>query len=266
MTTDEHSTPEHPTAREKLLQKEETQRTPNIRNSIDGSSISNAIQADQIHGGVHFYSADLRDHLYREEAPAAQAANGQPELETGGNKPRNAFVEYFTRIWKARSPILIWGATMLSLDVAVVGFLEYILGGQRPEEPASEDLNTAQAGSFFLSFFSLLLLWRHAARRSNPEKWPSLSDVHPSAVQFLRSRIAAVIILTGAVLLIALLTPGLMDPNALTAPSNPQPQGTPNAPTISSFGYRILNILALLEISGLIIYVNRSYGRRPTQL
>ncbi|PFG98009.1 hypothetical protein A8924_5503 [Saccharopolyspora erythraea NRRL 2338] len=167
MTTDEHSTPEHPTAREKLLQKEETQRTPNIRNSIDGSSISNAIQADQIHGGVHFYSADLRDHLYREEAPAAQAANGQPELETGGNKPRNAFVEYFTRIWKARSPILIWGATMLSLDVAVVGFLEYILGGQRPEEPASEDLNTAQAGSFF---FVIFFPSASLAPRSSPQQ------------------------------------------------------------------------------------------------
>lgn len=232
----------------------EADREFEASNNINNANIGNAVQANQISGGVHFYGV-VPPNAYTPHERIEEGSGNDGETSRDDDAQNNSVVgDYLSRIFEERSPIVLWSLFMLTTDAVIVGLVEYFAGARLPGEPPSEDLDTAEAGAFFAAICAAILLWRHVARRNGSGKWRSLDEVHPRIVDVLHRRYAAipaVITLVGSA---SLFVPRLMDPSALTTYTSAAP-GDANTSGLSDFGITLCLVLILVEVAIFCIHV-----------
>ncbi|MFR9730045.1 hypothetical protein ACL03H_12520 [Saccharopolyspora sp. MS10] len=230
------------------------------RNSIDGSSIANSVQANAISGGVHFYGVNPTPIYVSQTESATGGGHKQEEAPEPETREPGLVAKYFDHVIKNRSPILVWSALMAPVNVTIVGITEYFAGAQSPGESPSTDLETAQAGAVFSALLAMLVAWRYIARRNGSEKWRSMREVHPSIVNFLRRRALAAMVILLSVLLVFSSIPTVMDPESLTTASSNSTSNQDQS-GLSKFGFVIFIDLLLLELVVFCIKVNVRHYR-----
>jgi hypothetical protein len=224
-------------------------RGDSVRNSVRDSRVENLIQAGTVNGGVHVnFPSPPNADVTVSWTDSGDAAEKEPS-EGQPSRAQDEDPGYLERIVRQRSPVLIWSVLALTGNVAVVGFLEYLIGARARGDSPFADLELGQAGLFFSVFPAVILLWRDVARRHGSDKWKSLREVHPNLVLLFSSRV----LLWGLVLVLLALAatriPDLFDPDS-PMPRSPSSAGRE---PISEWGNSLLVILFALESASFLV-------------